>query len=159
MDNNPDVVSRAADRGLDVRLGDAMEHLGALPAKSVAAVTAFHVAEHLQLNDLIALIDSALRVLVPGGKLILETPNPANLTVGATTFWLDPTHVRPLPSDLLSFLVHSRGFGGVEVRPLSRSELPVPVSEDADPVLARLTEVVNHHLGAAADYAVLGTRL
>ncbi len=159
VDNNPDVVSRAADRGLDVRLGDAMEHLGSLPEKSVAAVTAFHVAEHLQLNDLISLIDSALRVLVPGGKLILETPNPANLTVGATTFWLDPTHIRPLPSDLLSFLVDSRGFGHVEVRPLSRTELPIPVSDDADPVVARLTEVVNQHLGAAADYAVLGTRL
>ncbi len=162
VDNNPDVAQRAAARGLDVRTADAMLHLASLGDRSVSAVTAFHVAEHLPLEPLIELIDGALRVLRPGGKLILETPNPANLTVGASTFWLDPTHIRPLPSDLLSFLVTSRGFTDVEVRPLHRSELPVSKADlgaDPDPTLERLVDVVNVHLGAAADYAVLGTRL
>lgn len=162
VDNNPDVAERASARGLDVRTADAMQHLAELPDRSVSAVTAFHVAEHLPLEALIELIDGSLRALRPGGKLILETPNPANLTVGATTFWLDPTHIRPLPSDLLSFLVTSRGFTDVEVRPLHRNELPVSkdgFGDDVDPTLERLVDVVNVHLGAAADYAVLGTRL
>ena len=162
VDNNPDVAERAVGRGLDVRTADAIEHLAELKDRTVAAVTAFHVAEHLPLEALIALIDGALRVLRPGGKLILETPNPSNLTVGATTFWLDPTHIRPLPSDLLAFLVSSRGFVDVEVRPLHRSEPPVPqtdLGENPDPTVGRLVELVNHHLGAAADYAVVGTRL
>jgi len=162
VDNNPDVAERAAARELDVRTADALDHLASVPDRSVAAVTAFHVAEHLPLEALIGLIDGALRVLRPGGKLILETPNPANLTVGATTFWLDPTHIRPLPSDLLAFLVSSRGFGDVEVRPLPRSEQPIATTnlgENHDPTLARVVELVNVHLGAAADYAVLGTRL
>ncbi len=162
VDNNPDVAQRAAGRGLDVRTADAMEHLASLADRTVNAVTAFHVAEHLPLEALIELIDGSLRVLRPGGKLVLETPNPANLTVGATTFWLDPTHLRPLPSDLLSFLVSSRGFSDIEVRPLHRNELPVSKADlgpEPDPTLERLVDVVNVHLGAAADYAVVGTRL
>ena len=162
VDNNPEVAKRAGSRGLDVRTEDAIEHLARLGERTVAAVTAFHVAEHLSLDTLIALIDASLRVLRPGGKLILETPNPANLLVGASTFWLDPTHVRPLPSDLLSFLVQSRGFSDVEVRGLSRNELPVSkdgLGPEPDPTLERVIDVMNAHLGAAADYAVLGTRL
>jgi SAM-dependent methyltransferase len=162
VDNNPEVATRAAARGLDVRTENGLDHLRAVGERSLSAVTAFHVAEHLPLSVLIELIDLSLRALRPGGKLILETPNPANLSVGSTTFWLDPTHVRPLPSDLLSFLVQSRGFTDVEVRPLSRSDQPVApeqVTADTDPVVAQLVQVVNRHLGAAADYAVLGTRL
>ncbi len=162
IDNNPEVAKRANARGLDVRTADAIEHLAGLTERSVAAVTAFHVAEHLPLDTLIALIDASLRVLRPGGKLILETPNPANLTVGASTFWLDPTHIRPLPSALLAFLVTSRGFIDVEVRPLHRNDPPVAkdgLGEEPDKTLERLVDVVNAQFGAAADYAILGTRL
>lgn len=160
VDNNPEVAARAATRGLDVRTENGLDHLRTVGERTLNAVTAFHVAEHLPLDVLIELIDLSLAALRPGGKLILETPNPANLSVGSTTFWLDPTHIRPLPSDLLAFLVESRGFTDVEVRPLSRSELPVEVpAEGTDPVVAQLAGVVNRYLGAAADYAVLATRL
>ncbi|MGZ6792124.1 MAG: hypothetical protein ACXVFV_04160, partial [Mycobacteriales bacterium] len=87
------------------------------------------------------------------------TPNPANLSVGACTFWLDPTHLRPLPHELLSFLVASRGFADVETRPLFRGEPPVPETASEDPSVQAVVRLVNHHLGAASDYAVLGTRL
>jgi SAM-dependent methyltransferase len=162
VDSNPEVAARAAARGLKVETANGLDHLRDIGERSLLAVTAFHVAEHLPLDALIELIDLSLRALRPGGKLILETPNPANLSVGSTTFWLDPTHIRPLPSDLLSFLVQSRGFADVEVRPLVRDVLPVPedtVTADTDPAVRKLVQVVNRHLGAAADYAVVGTRL
>ena len=162
VDSNPEVATRAAGRGLDVRTANGLDHLRELGERTVSAVTAFHVAEHLPLETLIDLIDLSLRALRPGGKLVLETPNPANLTVGASTFWLDPTHIRPLPSDLLAFLVRSRGFADVEVRPLHRNAPPIPLEghgDASDPTLIALAHTVNQHFGAAADYAVLGTRL
>lgn len=158
VDNNPEVASRAAARGLDVRTENGLDHLRSVGERSLGAVTAFHVVEHLPLDAVIELIDLSLNALRAGGKLILETPNPANLTVGSTTFWLDPTHIRPVPSDLLRFLVESRGFGQVEVRPLHRSPAPVEGTSD-DPTVQQLVHVVNRHLGAAADYAVVATRL
>lgn len=162
VDSNPDVAARAAGRGLVVHTANGIEHLRSAAERSLSAVTAFHVAEHLPLDALIELIDLSLRALRPGGRLILETPNPGNLAVGANSFWLDPTHVKPLPSDLLSFLVTSRGFADVEVRMLDRAGVPVPtagVTPETDPTVQALVHVVNHHLGAATDYAVLGTRL
>ena len=162
VDSNPEVATRAAARGLDVRTANGLDHLRDAGERTLSAVTAFHVAEHLPLDALIELIDLSLRALRPGGKLVLETPNPANVSVGASTFWLDPTHIRPLPSDLLSFLVRSRGFADVEVRPLLRSTPPIPLEghgEKSDPTLIALAHTVNQHFGAAADYAVLGTRL
>jgi hypothetical protein len=42
--------------------------------------------------------------------LILETPNPENIKVATVNFWLDPTHIRPLPPLLLSFLTEHYGF-------------------------------------------------
>ena len=162
VDSNPAVANRAAGLGLDVKTADALEHLRSVPERSLSAVTAFHVAEHLPTQVLIELIDLSLRALQPGGRLILETPNPANLAVGACSFWLDPTHYHPLPSDLLTFLVESRGFADVETRPLFRSGPPVPEPEADEvitPTVSALAHVLNHHLGAASDYAVLGTRL
>jgi hypothetical protein len=49
-------------------------------------------------------------VLQPGGLLIMETPNPENLVVGANTFYLDPSHERPIPPPLLAFAAEHAGF-------------------------------------------------
>lgn len=158
VDLNPEVAARAGTRGLDVRTADALQHLRELPERSLAAVTAFHIAEHLDVETLISLIDLSLRALRPGGRLIIETPNPGNLTVGATTFHLDPTHRLPLPTQLLEFLVQSRGFTEVEVRLLTRDAPPLTVPAQ-DSELAPVVELLNRYLGVAPDYAVLATRL
>jgi O-antigen chain-terminating methyltransferase len=73
-------------------------------------VSAFHLVEHLPFELVQELIAEALRVLQPGGLLIMETPNPENLTVGATSFYLDPTHRHPLPPGLLGFAAEHAGF-------------------------------------------------
>ncbi len=107
-----DVGMLAACRqlGLDVHLGDAITFLAELPDESQCVVTGFHIAEHLPFATLETLIRQALRVLRPGGLLILETPNPENLAVGTSGFYLDPTHQRPLPPLLLEFLPRFHGF-------------------------------------------------
>ena len=156
IDLNAEVSARATELGTEVVIGDALTHLEEIAPKSLSAVTAFHLAEHLDVETLIALLDRSLGALRPGGRIILETPNPANLTVGATTFHLDPTHVLPLPPQLLEFLVRSRGFVEVEVRPLHRGLVPFEVPEGA---MAPVVELLNTLLKTAPDYAVIGTRL
>ena len=64
----------------------------------------------LPLEQLLRLLQSALRVLRPGGMIILETPNPENLQVAAYSFWMDPTHQRPLPPPLLLHMAQHTGF-------------------------------------------------
>ena len=65
-------------------------------------------------TEQITFVEQCRRALAPE-MLLIETPNPANVLVGAATFYLDPTHQRPLPSAYLEFLVHDRGFVDVEV--------------------------------------------
>jgi O-antigen chain-terminating methyltransferase len=116
FDTNERFVEEARADGLDVRIGDAVELLSAQSSRSLGAVTAFQFVEHLSVHDISNLIEAAFVALAPGGALILETPNASNLRVGASAFYRDPTHVRPVHPDWLSFLVGHLGFVGVETR-------------------------------------------
>jgi len=162
VEMDPRHVDQCLRLGLDVRREDALGHLRGLEDDSVGLVTAFHLAEHLPFDRLVELADQALRVLRPGGLLILESPNPDNLTVGASSFYLDPTHLRPLPPALLQFVVESRGFTGAETRLLTRREAgprlapPAPGSPDAE-VIGPVVDLLNRMLLEAQDFAVLGS--
>jgi len=95
---------------LDVIHIDALEFLKKSPDDSFVVVSGFHIVEHLQFDVLQNLIKESLRVLKPGGLIILETPNPENIRVATVDFWVDPTHIRPMPPLLLSFLKEYYGF-------------------------------------------------
>lgn len=157
LDLNADFVEECRAGGYDAVLGDAAEYLTTLPEASLRAVTAFHVVEHLPMPALIRFVAAAYRAIAPGGGLILETPDPANLAVGAHRFWFDPTHLRPLPSALLSFIVRDAGFGNVEIRRLHPLP-PVVSTTSTDPVVAELAGVVNEALSGPVDYLLLARR-
>ncbi len=122
IDINEKMVARCASRGLDVCKGDLLEHLRNQSDRSFAVVTAFHVVEHLRFDQFIELLDQSLRVLEPGGMAIFETPNPESLLVSSRSFYLDPTHNKPLPPKLFEFLLRARGFASTEILKLQ----PVP---------------------------------
>jgi O-antigen chain-terminating methyltransferase len=146
FDTNERLAELSRADGLNVEVGDAVELLAARPPRSLGAVTAFQLVEHLTVRDISSLIEAAFVALAPGGALILETPNASNLRVGASSFYMDPTHVRPVHPDWLSFLVAHHGFVGVETRFLHPSAeydefAAGPLSEGtpaAEPVLADL---------------------
>ena len=110
VDLNEGMLAACQERGLTGQLGDALSTLKGLPSESLALVSAFHLVEHLPFEAVQILVQEALRVLVPGGLLVLETPNSENLTVGTSSFYLDPTHLRPLPAALLEFVAEHAGF-------------------------------------------------
>ncbi len=119
VDCNAAMVDGCFERGHKVHLGDALAFLRAQPEASFDAVSAFHLIEHLPLQVLIALFDEALRVLRPGGFVLFETPNPENLQVGACNFYLDPTHLNPIPPAVAEFIAQQRGFARAEIRRLN----------------------------------------
>jgi SAM-dependent methyltransferase len=122
VDDNGAMVEHLRSRGLDVVAGDAAEHLTGLPDGELDAVTAFHVVEHLDLEATLALLAHAARVLRPGGLLVLETPHPANLVMGACNFYLDPTHRAPVPPARLEFLAAASGFTDIRAWELHPKE-------------------------------------
>ena len=110
VDLNEGMLAACQEHGLKGQLGDALSTLKELPSESLALVSAFHLVEHLPFEAVQILVQEALRVLVPGGLLVLETPNSENLTVGTSSFYLDPSHLRPLPAALLEFVAEHAGF-------------------------------------------------
>lgn len=115
VDLNPAMLDVARADGLDVVEADALAYLDERPERSLAAVTGFHIAEHLALDQLVRLLDAAYKALSPGGVVLFETPNPECLVVGAYSFHLDHSHVRPLVPAFMEFLMRQRGFSDVRI--------------------------------------------
>jgi 2-polyprenyl-3-methyl-5-hydroxy-6-metoxy-1,4-benzoquinol methylase len=161
VETNPYFVETGCQRGLDVRLAGAIEHLEGVKEHSLRAVSAIQVAESVGIEELIAMLDLAVRAIEPGGLVIVETPNPENLVVGASSFYLDPRHRRPIPPELLAFVVGSRGFTDVEVRFSEPPDPSVPGPADDAPWssdVKRLYDLVTARFSSARDYAVLARR-
>ena len=153
VDSNSVLVRQCRKRGLEVTQSDLFEYLSALPDNSLGAVSAFHILEHLAIEQVIAVLDQSLRVLRAGGLLLLETPNPENVLVGSCNFYLDPTHRKPLPSAVLKFLVESRGFLIIETLSLNPSdEQPV---RDASEVARRF----NQYFYGPMDYGIVARKV
>ena len=109
------MVERANKKGLHTILGDAISYLENTESSSIGAITGFHIVEHIPFPQLLKLFQEAYRCVTRNGVVIFETPNPENLTVGSTTFYLDPSHLKPLPPDLLKYAMQSSGFRDVEI--------------------------------------------
>ena len=150
IDINRVMVEQCCSRGLDATEVDAISYLKSLPNTSIGAITGFHIIEHLPFEVLLQLFDEALRVVHSGGLLIFETPNPENVLVGSCTFYLDPTHRNPLPSQMIKFVAESRGWQSVKIVNLN------PVLQNQQLKESDLPEPLNQYFYGARDYAIVG---
>lgn len=115
VDSSPLAVAACRQRGLMAAQGDIFEFLKETDGGRFGAVFAGHLVEHLHPADAQQLYAEAWRILRPSGRLVVLTPNPRNLAVAGEAFWIDPTHVRPYPRQLLRALALNAGFRQVEV--------------------------------------------
>lgn len=122
FESNRRLAAGCQGRGLPVQHKNLWNGLSELVGDSVRAVTGFHVVEHVPFEQQLAMMIQAYRVIVQGGVLILETPDPTNLRVGSCDFYLDPTHRNPIPSKLLLHMAQFVGFGRVELWKLNAAE-------------------------------------
>lgn len=149
VDLDADMLAAAQALSLPVWQADAIQALEDVPDGSIAVLSAFHLVEHLPFESLQKLVTQAHRVLVPGGLLIMETPNPDNMQVATSNFYLDPSHIKPIPSQLLSFVAQHAGFARTKVLGLQESPaLRYQPQVQLQDVLA----------GASPDYAVIAQK-
>ncbi len=122
VDLNGVQIEEAREQGLDVRLGNALQALADQEDSSLSVITAHHLIEHLPFDAVAWITREALRVLAPGGLLLFETPNTRNVLVGATSFHTDPTHLKPMPEQIMEVLLETAGFNPIHIYGLNPHE-------------------------------------
>jgi len=164
VESDPALAQAARRRGLDVEEGDVLEALQAQPENSLGAITAIHLLEHLEPARVLDVLREARRALRPGGLFLAECPNPLSIRVGATLFWKDPTHLRPLLPEVLQLFLETSGFEVTSVEflhPFPEDQSFVTgvgaVTDDASPELTAMHERLAE-MGARLDELINGPR-
>jgi O-antigen chain-terminating methyltransferase len=147
IDLGDESVALCRHKGLDAEKADLFEYLDALPEASLDGIFCSQVVEHIAPDRLPAMIRLAASRLRRGGVIAIETPNPECLAIFATHFYLDPTHQRPVPHQLLAFYLEEFGMGNIDVRRLS------PAVETM-PSLRSLPEDFREAFFGGLDYAI-----
>ena len=150
IDLDAGMLAACHERNLPAIQGDGLAYVAAQADNSWTLLSAFHVVEHIPFEAVIQLAQDALRVLEPGGLILFETPNPDNLLVASRDFYLDPSHQKPIPANLLAFVLEYVGFERVKVVCLNEN----PSLHKAEAELG-VWEVIS---GASPDYAVVAQK-
>ena len=155
VDLDPRMVQMAREAGLEADGAEALEHLRSLADGSIDGLFARHIAEHVLPGELVQILRELRRVLKPGSPVVLITPNPATLTVGAHSFWMDPSHLRPIPPELFRFYLEVEGFIDVALRTFAPSDERLSEDVPAGPIRENV-QLLNRTLFGDRDYAVVG---
>jgi O-antigen chain-terminating methyltransferase len=152
IDQSPGSIEYCRSKGLAVEQADLFQYLQNQPSGALDGIFCSQVVEHLPGPGILELIRLCGSALQHGGLLAIETPNPDCLAIFATHFYLDPTHVRPVPSQLLAFYLQEQGFGAIEIV----QRFPAP---DFYPELNDLPEAFRNRFFGGMDYAIFARKL
>jgi O-antigen chain-terminating methyltransferase len=170
IDLNHEMAEACRARGLNVTEADAVGYLSSLADGSLGGLFSAQVVEHLEPSYLLRFLEVSFHKLRPGGRLVLETLNPACWVAFFDSYIRDITHVWPLHPETLKYLVVASGFSGARV------EFRSPVREEdklqafaapssGAPALADLAEAfnanvekLNARMFTYLDYAVVGDK-
>lgn len=150
VDMNKSMVKRAKSLGYEAYENDALSYLVKQKASAFSVITGFHLVEHIPFPVLLKIFEECYRTVHKDGFVLFETPNPNNLTVGASNFYMDPSHIKPIPPKLLAFAMESQGFFTqiLELHPAHKD------IKHQDPVVEDVMRMVYGPL----DYAVLASK-
>lgn len=114
VDINPVYINNAKEKGFKVVQSDAVEYMSKL-SNPIAGFSSFHLFEHLRFDQIYVILSRAFINLENNGVVIIETPNPENIQTAAHYFYLDYTHVNPLPPLLLQSLMEFIGYKNIQI--------------------------------------------
>ena len=170
IDLNHEMAEVCRARGLDVTEADAVGYLSSRPDADLGGIFAAQVVEHLDPAYLLRFLELAFHKLRPGGRLVLETLNPACWVAFFESYIRDITHRWPLHPETLKYLVVASGFTRADVEfrsPVPEQDRlqPVTLPEGAGAALADLAEAfnanvekLNARMFTHLDYAVIGQK-
>ena len=114
VDANKAMVDYCIEKGLRVEHADINKYLGQLKDGSISAIFSAQVIEHMSHSELMKFMELAHVKLKPQGMLITETVNPHS-PAALKTFWLDPSHHRPIFPEAMIVICRHFGFAKASI--------------------------------------------
>lgn len=142
---------------------DAIEYLRHQKDASVDGIFAAQLVEHLSTQNLLDLCKESYRVLESGKTMVIETPNPLSLSIYMNSFYLDPTHTKPVHPKTLEYFLKNAGFRNVEVVFTNQSKVNYrfPLLNAPAENLAEFNDGVNFMsdiIFGSQDYAIIAVK-
>ena len=155
-----DFVDYCKYKGLDVELEDAISMLSKFEDNSLGGVFMGQIAEHLQTDYLIKLLNLCRDKISIGGKIVVETPNPETIRILGDTFYIDPSHIKPIHPLQLKYIVESAGFKNIETLYLHEfdEKIPYPIGLENKEEFNNSVDKLNRLLYGPRDYSIIAEK-
>jgi 2-polyprenyl-3-methyl-5-hydroxy-6-metoxy-1,4-benzoquinol methylase len=157
IDINEDMVRHCGDKGHDVTQAGAVAYLQAQADASLRGIISCHVIEHMPAVEMLAFLRLCVRKLAPGGRLVLETPNPKSI-FGLSMFYRDFTHEKPIHPQTMKFLLQELGMQRVDVEELHKAPEHLETAIAGNAVISANFRKLDAMVFGYLDYAVMAIR-
>lgn len=125
-------------------------------------IFAAQLVEHLQVSQVIRLCRLAYEKLEKGSYVIFETPNPTSLAIYANSFYMDPSHEKPVHPQTLKYFMQKAGFSDIQVIYTQEStvgiQIPDITTDKNGESFHAAMQQVQHLLFGSQDYALIARK-
>ncbi len=115
IDADPEAIEMASAAGLAATRADARDYLGSIADATLGGVFAGHLLEQMPPDDSADLLKLASQKLRPGGLLVVVGHSPSSVYSEAAHWFSDPANLRPVPAELVEYLLEQWGFSEIRV--------------------------------------------
>ena len=157
IDLSEHFINYCKNIGLNAIQSDMFVYLDKLDNSSVGGIFCSQVVEHITSEQLIKFVQLAFLKLKNGAPLVIETINPLNITAVSNWFYMDPSHVRPVHPNTLSFIAETNGFTNIKLLYLhanDNEQIPKLNIDGAEEFNNKINKV-NECLFGPQDYAMI----
>lgn len=121
IDINSEIISGLSKENISFKCKDVLSALKETDSNSVDLVFGMNIIEQLELKYLRKTLEQVYRVLRPGGRIILETPNIQSLYVMANEYFLDLGQKHLRHPAMYSFMLSKTGFSEIKIEYLEKT--------------------------------------
>lgn len=152
-DLNQDMVSHCEEKGHTVHCLNAHAYLRQCPQESLRGIITCQVIEHMPAHAILSFLTLCGEALQPGGRLIIETPNPRSLAA-ISLFTRDFTHTKLFHQKTVEFVLEQLGFRSVEIEEKNPAPVQLSYEEIQDAEVRANFEKLNDVVFGHLDYTI-----
>lgn len=164
IDAYTDFVDYCNFKNLKAINDDIIKYLISLDNNSIDGIMCSQVVEHLTTDQMLSLCNLAYEKLQNDSYIIIETPNPSSLAIYTNGFYIDPSHIKPVHSKTLEYILSKVGFKDIQTIYTEQSKINyrLPLLESQN--INNLSEVndginlLNDIIFGSQDYAIIARR-